>query len=70
MESPPAAKLRCSTRPAPPAPAATKSGRKCSSLSCAALGAVLRAAREIAEHGSFTFTDQAASFAEIDALFD
>ncbi len=41
-----------------------------SALSCAALGAVLRAAREIAEHGSFTFTDQAASFAEIDALFD
>ena len=41
-----------------------------SALSCAALGAVLRAAREIAEYGSFTFADQAASFAEIEALFD
>ncbi len=41
-----------------------------SALSCAALGAVLRAASEIAEHGSFTFADQAASFAEIEALFD
>ena len=41
-----------------------------SALSLAALGAFLRAAREIAEQGSFTFAGQAASFAEIEALFD
>jgi 2-methylisocitrate lyase-like PEP mutase family enzyme len=36
-----------------------------SALSRAALGAFLRAAREISERGTFTFGDEAASFAEL-----
>jgi 2-methylisocitrate lyase-like PEP mutase family enzyme len=36
-----------------------------SALSRAALGAFLRAAREIKERGTFGFADSAASFAEI-----
>lgn len=39
-----------------------------SALSRAAYGAFLRAAREIAGSGTFTFADEAASFAEIEAL--
>jgi 2-methylisocitrate lyase-like PEP mutase family enzyme len=39
-----------------------------SALSRVALGAVLRAAREIREHGTFAFADDAASFAEISAF--
>jgi 2-methylisocitrate lyase-like PEP mutase family enzyme len=38
-------------------------------LARAALGALLRAGREMREHGSFTFTDEAASFGEISAMF-
>lgn len=34
----------------------------------AALGAVLRAAREIRERGTFGFADEAASFAELNAF--
>ncbi len=41
-----------------------------SALSRAALGAFLRAAREMREHGTFTFADQAVSFADISNLFD
>ena len=37
-----------------------------SALSRAALGAFLRAAREIRERGTFGFADGAASFAELD----
>lgn len=40
-----------------------------SALARAALGAFLRAAREMREHGSFGFADEAVSFAEISALF-
>ncbi len=40
-----------------------------SALSRAALGAFLRAAREILGEGSFTFADEAASFSELDGLF-
>jgi 2-methylisocitrate lyase-like PEP mutase family enzyme len=40
-----------------------------SALSRAALGAFLRAAREMREHGSFAFADEAVSFREISALF-
>lgn len=39
-------------------------------LARAALGAFLRAAREMHEHGSFAFADEAASYREICALFD
>jgi 2-methylisocitrate lyase-like PEP mutase family enzyme len=39
-----------------------------SALSRAALGAFLRAAREVREHGTFGFADSAASFAEIHAF--
>jgi 2-methylisocitrate lyase-like PEP mutase family enzyme len=39
-----------------------------SALSRAALGTFLRAAREIQEHGTFTFAEGAASFAEIEAF--
>jgi 2-methylisocitrate lyase-like PEP mutase family enzyme len=39
-----------------------------SALSRVALGAFLRAAREIKERGTFTFANQAASFAEIEAF--
>ncbi len=40
-----------------------------SALSRAALGAFLRAAREMREHGTFTFADQAVSYGEINARF-
>jgi 2-methylisocitrate lyase-like PEP mutase family enzyme len=40
-----------------------------SALSRAALGAFLRAAREMREHGTFTFAAEAVSFREISALF-
>jgi 2-methylisocitrate lyase-like PEP mutase family enzyme len=39
-----------------------------SALSRAALGAFLRAAREVQERGTFTFAEGAASFAEIEAF--
>ncbi|MCI0416416.1 isocitrate lyase/phosphoenolpyruvate mutase family protein [bacterium] len=41
-----------------------------SALSRAALGAFLRAAREMREHGTFTFAEEAAAYREISALFD
>ena len=41
-----------------------------SALSRAALGAFLRAANEMREHGTFTFADEAVSFGEISALLD
>ncbi len=41
-----------------------------SALSRAALGAFLRAAREMREHGTFTFADHAVSYREISAMFD
>ena len=41
-----------------------------SALSRAALGAFLRAAREMCEHGTFTFADAAVPFAELGALFE
>ncbi|MBT0963702.1 isocitrate lyase/PEP mutase family protein [Denitromonas iodatirespirans] len=40
-----------------------------SALSRAALGAFLRAAREMRAHGSFTFADEAVGFDEISAMF-
>ncbi|MCZ4306265.1 isocitrate lyase/phosphoenolpyruvate mutase family protein [Zoogloeaceae bacterium G21618-S1] len=40
-----------------------------SALSRAALGAFLRAAREMRTHGSFTFSDEAVGFDEISAMF-
>jgi len=40
-----------------------------SALSRAALGAFLRAAREMLEHGTFTFADDAVSYGDISALF-
>jgi 2-methylisocitrate lyase-like PEP mutase family enzyme len=40
-----------------------------SALSRAALGALLRAAREMKEHGSFTFADDAVPFNELNAIF-
>ena len=40
-----------------------------SALSRAALGGFLRAAREMREHGSFSFADEAVSFREINAMF-
>jgi len=40
-----------------------------SALSRAAYGAILRGAREIAEHGTFSFAADAASFKEIESLF-
>jgi 2-methylisocitrate lyase-like PEP mutase family enzyme len=40
-----------------------------SALSRAALGAFLRAAREIKEQGTFTFADEAAPFAELNGMF-
>lgn len=40
-----------------------------SALSRAAFGAFLRAAREMREHGRFTFADEAVSFREISGLF-
>jgi 2-methylisocitrate lyase-like PEP mutase family enzyme len=41
-----------------------------SALSRAALGAFLRAAREMKTHGTFTFADEAVSFKEISAMFN
>jgi 2-methylisocitrate lyase-like PEP mutase family enzyme len=40
-----------------------------SALCRAALGAFLRAAREMREHGTFTFADDAVSFRDISAMF-
>jgi 2-methylisocitrate lyase-like PEP mutase family enzyme len=40
-----------------------------SALSRAALGAFLRAAREMREHGTFTFAEDAVSFRDINAMF-
>lgn len=40
-----------------------------SALSRAALGAFLRAAHEMREHGTFTFADEAVTFREISAMF-
>ena len=40
-----------------------------SSLSRAALGAFLRAAKEMQEHGTFTFAAEAVSFRDISAMF-
>jgi 2-methylisocitrate lyase-like PEP mutase family enzyme len=40
-----------------------------SALARVALGAVLRAAREMRESGTFTFSDQAVSYKEISAIF-
>jgi 2-methylisocitrate lyase-like PEP mutase family enzyme len=40
-----------------------------STLSRAALGAFLRAAREMREHGTFAFADEAVSFREVSAMF-
>ncbi|MGH9898450.1 MAG: isocitrate lyase/PEP mutase family protein [Pyrinomonadaceae bacterium] len=40
-----------------------------SALSRAALGAFLRAAREMKTHGTFTFADEAVSYGEISAMF-
>jgi 2-methylisocitrate lyase-like PEP mutase family enzyme len=39
-------------------------------LSRAAYGAFLRAAREVVEHGTFTFASEAASFSDIEDLFE
>ncbi|MGA8270222.1 MAG: isocitrate lyase/phosphoenolpyruvate mutase family protein [Candidatus Sulfotelmatobacter sp.] len=41
-----------------------------SALSRAALGAFLRAAKEMQEHGTFNFADEAVSYREISALFE
>ncbi len=41
-----------------------------SALSRAALDGFLRAAREIAEHGTFTFANEAVSYRELSAMFD
>jgi 2-methylisocitrate lyase-like PEP mutase family enzyme len=41
-----------------------------SALSRAAIGAFLRAAREMREHGSFAFADEAVSYRDISAMFD
>ncbi len=41
-----------------------------SALSRAAYGAFIRAAEEIAQHGTFTFTNEAVSFRDISAMFD
>ena len=40
-----------------------------SALSRAAMGTFLRAAREMREHGTFTFADDAASYAELNKMF-
>jgi hypothetical protein len=40
-----------------------------SALSRAALGAFLRAAREMREHGTFAFADEAVSFRNVSAMF-
>jgi len=41
-----------------------------SALARTALGAFLRAAREMREHGTFTFAEQAVSYKEISAMFE
>ena len=41
-----------------------------SALARAALGAFLRAAQEMRDHGTFTFADEAISFRAISAMFD
>jgi 2-methylisocitrate lyase-like PEP mutase family enzyme len=41
-----------------------------SALSRAALGAFLRAAQEMKEHGTFTFADEAVPYAEVSAMFE
>jgi 2-methylisocitrate lyase-like PEP mutase family enzyme len=41
-----------------------------SALSRAALGSFLRAAREMREHGTFTFADDAVSYSEISEMFE
>lgn len=41
-----------------------------SALTRAALGAFLRAAKEMREHGTFTFADEAVSYREISAMFE
>jgi 2-methylisocitrate lyase-like PEP mutase family enzyme len=41
-----------------------------SALSRAALGAFLRAAREMREHGTFTFADEAVGYRDISAMFE
>lgn len=41
-----------------------------SALSRAALGAFLRAAREMREHGTFAFANEAVKFSEINAMFE
>jgi 2-methylisocitrate lyase-like PEP mutase family enzyme len=40
-----------------------------SALSRAALGAFLRAAREMREHGTFTFAEAAVSYRDMNAMF-
>jgi 2-methylisocitrate lyase-like PEP mutase family enzyme len=40
-----------------------------SALSRAAMGALMRAAREMKEHGTFTFADEAVSYRELSAMF-
>jgi len=39
-------------------------------LSRAALGAFLRAAREMREHGTFVFAEDAVSYRDINAMFN
>jgi 2-methylisocitrate lyase-like PEP mutase family enzyme len=41
-----------------------------SALSRAALGAFLRAAREMKEHGTFTFADETVSYQDVSAMFE
>jgi 2-methylisocitrate lyase-like PEP mutase family enzyme len=41
-----------------------------SALARAAFGAFLRGAREMREHGSFTYIDAAISYPEINGMFD
>jgi 2-methylisocitrate lyase-like PEP mutase family enzyme len=41
-----------------------------SALARAALGAFLRAAQEMREHGTFTFADEAVSYRDINAMFE
>src|SRR5438046_717703 len=41
-----------------------------SALSRVALGAFLRAAREMSQQGAFTFVDEAVPYAEVDAMFE
>jgi 2-methylisocitrate lyase-like PEP mutase family enzyme len=40
-----------------------------SALTRAALGAFLRAAQEMRQHGTFTFAEQAVSYSDISAMF-